>query len=83
MNEYNPYWPDNLKEAERARFRADCRLRNLLAQLDTVAPTEFDALMDLIEKEREELYMTGHKFFELRYQYMMAHYYKSEGVQEA
>lgn len=79
MNEYNPFWPDDLKEAERTRFRAECRLRNLTAQLDTVDPSDFDGLMGQIETAREELYMAGQLFFELRYQYTMTQYDKGHG----
>lgn len=76
MNEYSPYWPDELKEAERTRFRAECRLRNLTAQLDRVPPSEFDALMDLIEKAREDGYRAGRRFWELNYNFQMAQYMK-------
>lgn len=48
-------WPDELKEAERRRYRAECRLKCLTAALDHIDPTEFDVLMTQIEAAREEL----------------------------
>lgn len=82
MSEYNPNWPDDLKEAERARVRAECRLRNLTAQLDTVPPAEFDPLMIQIETARDELYNAAKRFFELRYPYAIGLYcQRQEGWQ--
>lgn len=70
MNEYNPHWPDDLREAERTRYRAECRLRNLTARmLEAVSLSEFDAIMDQIEVARDGLYHAGQKFYELSQQY--------------
>lgn len=53
-------WPEELKETERRRYRAECRLRCLTAALDRVDPTEFDSIMAQIEATREELYAAGY-----------------------
>ena len=44
--EYCAAWPQELKEAERRRYRAACRVKMLEAQLDRIGPEEFDQLME-------------------------------------
>lgn len=56
MTNWCEAWPEELKEAERRRYRAECKLRCLTAALDRVDPVEFDSLMAQIEATREELY---------------------------
>lgn len=63
MYEYNSKWPDELKEAERRRYRAECKVRCLTAALDRVDPGGFDALMVQIEAAQQELQAAAeHKF---------------------
>ena len=56
MTNWCEAWPEELKEAERRRYRAECKLRCLTASLDRVDPAEFDGVMTQIEATREELY---------------------------
>ena len=56
MTNWCEAWPEELKEAECRRYRAECKLRCLTAALDRVDLTEFDNLMSQIEAAREELY---------------------------
>ena len=55
MYEYNSRWSDELKEAERRRYRAECKVRCLTANLDRTEPGNFDALMSQIEAAQKEL----------------------------
>lgn len=55
MYEYNDRWPAELKAAEQRRYRAECKVRCLTANLDRVDPAGFDALMLQIELAQEEL----------------------------
>lgn len=57
--DYCEAWPPELQEAEKRRFRAECKLRCLESNLDRISPAEFDALMDQIEATQEELYAAG------------------------
>lgn len=59
MTNWCEAWPEELKEAERRRYRAACKLRCLTAALDRVDPAEFDGIMAQIEATREELYAAG------------------------
>ena len=56
MTNWCEAWPEELKEAERRRYRAECKLRCLTSALDRVDPVEFDSVMAQIEAAREELY---------------------------
>lgn len=59
MTNWCEAWPEELKEAERRRYRAECKLRCLTAALDRVDPAEFDSIMAQIEATREELYVAS------------------------
>lgn len=52
-------WPEELKEAERRRYRAECKLRCLISALDRIDPAEFDGLMAQIEQARAEVQKAG------------------------
>lgn len=65
MTNWCEAWPEELKEAERRRYRAECKLRCLTAALDRVDPAEFDGIMAQIEATREELYAAGYAKFGL------------------
>lgn len=56
MTNWCEAWPEELKEAERRRYRAECKLRCLTAALDRVDPAEFDGVMARIEAARDELH---------------------------
>lgn len=60
-------WPDELKEAERRRYRAECKLRCLTAALDRTPPEAFDALMAQIEQAQQELQQAGEQKIDLLY----------------
>lgn len=55
MYDYNSAWSDELKEAERSRYRAECKVRCLTAALDRTPPEGFEALMAQIEAAQKEL----------------------------
>lgn len=65
MTNWCEAWPEELKEAEHRRYRAECKLRCLTASLDRVDPAEFDSIMVQIEVTREELYAAGSAKFGL------------------
>ena len=54
MYDYNSAWSDELKEAERRRYRAECKVRCLTAALDRTPPEGFEALMAQIEAAQKE-----------------------------
>ena len=56
---YDNTWPEELKAAERRRYRAECKVRCLVSMLDRVEPTGFGALMDQIEAAQTELQAAG------------------------
>ena len=60
-------WPDELKEAERRRYRGECKLRCLTAALDRTPPEAFDALMAQIEQAQRELQQAGEQKLDLLY----------------
>lgn len=74
MTDWCAAWPDELKEAERRRYRAECKLRCLTASLDRVDPDGFDDLMQQIEATREELYTAGYKKIDLMYKWSAGQY---------
>ena len=55
MYDYNSAWSDELKAAERRRYRAECKVRCLTAALDRTAPEGFETLMTQIEAAQAEL----------------------------
>ena len=57
------------QEAERRRYRAECKARCLEANLERIGPGEFDALMGQIEAAQEELYQAALEVMELRWKY--------------
>ena len=66
---YCPAWPEELKELSRRNYRAACRVRNLEAALDRIAPNEFDAVMDQLETARRELYNTSAEFMRVKWRW--------------
>jgi len=65
-SEYCQAWSQEVKDAERRRFRAECKLRCLEANLDRITPVEFDGLMDQIEAAQEELRTAGLNLIRIR-----------------
>ena len=65
---YNPAWPQELKDAERRRYRAACRVRCLEASLDRIDPAEFDQMMDQLEAAIVEAQTAGAEVIRLRYE---------------
>lgn len=65
-------WPDELKEAERCRYRAECKLRCLTAALDRTPPEAFDALMAQIEQAQRELQQAGALKSDILYKWLNA-----------
>lgn len=59
---YCQAWPEELKELNRAHYRACCRARNLESYIERVSPDEFYSVMAELEKAREEVYATGKAF---------------------
>jgi len=59
MYNYDSTWSEELKAAERWRYRAECKVRCLTSALDRVDPTGFDVLMDQIEAAQTELQAAG------------------------
>ena len=45
---------EKITAAERRRYRAECKVRCLEANLERVDPREFDQLMDQLEAAQEE-----------------------------
>lgn len=56
---------EQLKEAKRKYFRAECRLRCLMSALDRTDPKDFDALMDRIEIAQDEVLEVGCHIYRL------------------
>lgn len=67
--EYCAAWPQELKEAERRRYRAACRVKMLEAQLDRIGPEEFDRLMEQIEAAQAEVYEAGDDVLRLKWKF--------------
>lgn len=63
---YNESWPDALKDAERQRYRACCKVRCLEASLDRIDWSEFEAVMNELEAARAEVLVMGKRAFGLR-----------------
>ncbi len=59
-------WSDELKEAERQRYRAYCKVRCLEASLDRTDWSEFEAVMAELELARAEGHKAGIKVIQLR-----------------
>lgn len=55
MNGWCPAWPQEVKDAERRLYRANCKLRCLENALDRTDPADFDTLWEQIDAAREEL----------------------------
>ena len=66
MYEYNFSWPPELQEAERRRYRAECKVRCLEASLDRISMAEFDSVMAQIEAAQMELYAAAQEELRLR-----------------
>lgn len=67
--EYCAAWPPELKEAERRRYRAACRVEMLEAQLSRIGPEEFDQLMEQIEAAQAEVYEAGGDVLRLKWKF--------------
>lgn len=48
-------YAEKIAALERRRYRAECRVRCLEANLDRIDPQEFDVLMDSIEAAQAEM----------------------------
>lgn len=66
--EYSRGWSEERKEAEWRRYRAECKLRCLEANLDRITPEEFDTLMEQIAAARAELSDAGWNLIRVRAQ---------------
>lgn len=64
---YCEAWPDELKELNRKRYRAICRVRNLEASIKRVSPYEFDAVMDELEQAQEQVQALAIQFDKARW----------------
>jgi len=53
-------WPQEVKEAEKRLYRANCRVRCLEAALDRCDPEDFDDLMAQIEEAQEEVWKASY-----------------------
>ena len=72
-------WPQDLKDAEWRRYRAECRVRNLEGALDCTPPEEFDGLMSQIEAARKELIVAGQEVLQARIQWAQGDYFRQKG----
>lgn len=63
------YGMAEIQEAERQRYRAQCRVRCLEANLDRIAPEEFEPLMASLEAARVELEAAGLRVVQARTRY--------------
>lgn len=59
---YCQAWPEELKELNRAHYRACCRVRNLESYIERVDPDDFYSVMAELERAREEVYATAIAF---------------------
>ena len=64
---YNETWSEELKEAERQRYRACCKVRTLEASLDRIDISEFDDTMAKLEAANSEVLAAGALFTKLKY----------------
>ena len=64
--EYCEAWPQELKEAERRRYRAACRVTMLEAKLSRIDPVDFNWLMDALEAAQAEVYEAGAEVLRLK-----------------
>ena len=56
---------EQLKEAKRRHYRAECRLRCLTSALDRTDPKDFDELMDQIEIAQAEIQEAAQRVYRL------------------
>lgn len=55
------YYVAKLREAERLLYRAQCRVRCLEANLDRIAPEDFEPLMESLEAAQQEVTDAGYR----------------------
>ena len=60
------YYDAELREAERLTYRAQCWVRCLEANLDRIAPEDFEPLMESLEAARRELLDAGLRALQAR-----------------
>lgn len=66
---YCEAWPQELKDAKMAAYRAALRVENSENAVKTAPPQEFDALMDKLEAATEECRKAGLLAFNLHWSY--------------
>lgn len=63
---YNASWSKELQDAERRRYRAECRVRCLESSLDRIDPNEFDWVMDQLEAAIVEVQAAAQEAYRLQ-----------------